>query len=62
MKASRNSQPFTQSAAELQDSPDLGCFEVENPMIENRLQTLLDLAKDGDEIARAELELIWELA
>lgn len=29
---------------------------------DNRLQQLLDLAHDGDEIARAELELIWELA
>ena len=27
-----------------------------------RLQALLDLAHDGDEIARTELELIWELA
>jgi hypothetical protein len=29
---------------------------------DSRLQTLLDLAHDGDEIARTELELIWELA
>ena len=27
-----------------------------------RIAQLLDLAHDGDEIARAELELIWELA
>lgn len=62
MKASRNSQPFAQSAAELQDSPALGVFKVENAMIENRLQTLLDLAKDGDEIAAAELDLYYALA
>ena len=29
---------------------------------DSRLQTLLDLARDGDEIAAAELKLIWELA
>ena len=27
-----------------------------------RIAQLLDLARDGDEIAAAELELIWELA
>jgi autotransporter translocation and assembly factor TamB len=62
MKASRNSQPFAQSAAELQDSPALGFSEVDNSMVDNRLQTLLDLAKDGDEIAAAELDLYFALA
>lgn len=29
---------------------------------DSRLQALMDLAHDGDEIATAVLELIWELA
>ena len=40
-----------------------GSSVPENAMIdENRFQQLRDLARDGDEIAAAELELIWELA
>jgi len=35
---------------------------VENQLIEERLQQLLDLAKDGDEIAAAELDLYFALA
>ncbi len=38
-----------------------GSSVPENAMIDNRLQTLLDLAKDGDEIAAAELELHYAL-
>ena len=34
---------------------------IENRLIEKRLQQLLDLAKDGDEIAAAELELHYAL-
>ena len=35
---------------------------VENQLIEERLQQLLDLAKDGDEIAQAEIELYFAFA
>jgi len=35
-----------------------GSSVPENAMIDNRLQTLLDLAKDGDEIAQAEIETL----
>ena len=34
---------------------------IENRLIEKRLQQLLDLAHDGDEIAAAELELHYAL-
>lgn len=34
---------------------------VENQIIEERLQQLIDLAKDGDEIAAAELDLYFAL-
>ena len=34
---------------------------VENQLIEERLQQLLDLAKDGDEIAQAEIDLYFAL-
>ena len=34
---------------------------IENRLIEERLQQLLDLAKDGDEIAQAEIELYFAL-
>ena len=35
---------------------------VENQLIEERLQQLLDLAKDGDEIAQSEIDLYFALA
>jgi len=35
---------------------------IENRLIEERLQQLLDLAKDGDEIAQSEIELYFALA
>ena len=38
-----------------------GSSVPENAMIDNRIQQLLDLAHDGDEIAAAELELHYAL-
>lgn len=35
---------------------------IENRLIEERLQQLLDLAKDGDEIAQSEIDLYFALA
>ena len=59
MKASRNSQPFAQSAAPSVALPFAGGFEFEN---DSRLRQLQDLAKDGDELAAQELELFAQLA
>ena len=38
-----------------------GSSVPENAMIDNRIQQLMDLAHDGDEIAAAELELHYAL-
>lgn len=45
-----------------QEQPSQDTAMVENQLIEERLQQLLDLAKDGDEIAAAELDLYFALA
>lgn len=45
-----------------QEQPSQETAMVENRLIEERLQQLLDLAHDGDEIAAAELELIYALS